>query len=97
MNILIDQLNGMLNDWKAQFDVFSAVQLSFTEDMIGQLCFNNKPLCLIHDLVLESALFTAEQITFQFSDQRQLQLLLSWPEEEPPYVASVFAGYSWGM
>ena len=93
MNMLTGRMNDILHSWKTRYDILSSVTLEFQVDAQGQLCFNNRPLCLVNDLELNNARYDAERILFEFQMNRRIQITISWPEESSPYASSVFLGY----
>jgi hypothetical protein len=93
MSELIAKINDILNDWKEQFDVSGNIPLSFALNEQGQLSYNGKALLFTDVPALEGASFDAERISFYLSDGRHIYVDLEWPEDETPFVTSVFLGY----
>lgn len=89
MTTMTDRMNQILADWKAQFDVLSAVSFQFSIDEQDQLCFKKQPLHAAVNLVLTGADFDAESIQIDFEQGKSILISIAWPEEEPPRVQSV--------
>lgn len=89
MDPIVLSLNHILNQWKQQFDIFSAISSEFSvED--GSICFEHYPLCHAgNGLVLISSEYDSESIQFYFSQNRSIRVAIDWPEDQPPVVSSV--------
>jgi len=92
---IIAQLNDILRQWKDQFLFYEKEKtlLSFTLSVSDQLCFNDMPFCVLSNLQLETSTIHAERIIFQFNHGRKLVIHIGWPEDQAPYVKSVYFGY----
>lgn len=93
MQNLFHQLNAILDDWCAQFDLMQMLQMHFTANDRGELLFNEVSLPYLPDLVLEQAHTDPETICFLFTGCRFLKITIQWPEEEAPVIRAVFFGY----
>lgn len=89
MHSIISYLNDVLNQWKKDHDIFSAVSSQFSESE-GFLCFQDLPLCkLDKSLEMEGAEYDSESIQFYLNDNRSILIYMSWQVNEPPIVENV--------
>ena len=93
MNQCIIDMNHVLDDWKARFDILNQVQMSFSGSEDNIISFNGKPICPGKDLVIESANFDIEQIVFHFEENKIMRILMIWPEDKGPVLSSILFGY----
>lgn len=93
MNECIFEMNNVLADWKSRFDISNNVQMTFAESANGIITFNGKPICPGEDLVLESANYDAEQITYFFEEKKVIGITVIWPEDMGPVISSIIFGY----
>ena len=94
MKELLERMNVVLSDWKAQFDVMAGVQMEFYLNSEDKLYLNELPVHVPEDLSLASAEFTAENVKFYFEgSQNVLVIGILWPEDEVPTVGTIRFGY----
>ena len=83
-------MNGVLQDWRRQYDVRSMVKDEFCMDDDGRICFGATSLFVpAVCLNTRSADFDAENIQFSFENGVEIGLEIAWPEEMPPMVRAV--------
>lgn len=89
MESIVLSMNNILNQWKQQHDIFTAISSEFTiED--GSLCFEHHSLCHVDEgLILTYSAFDSESIQFFFSQSRSIIICIDWPEDQPPVLSSV--------
>ena len=93
MSNTLEHLNHSLSDWREEFDLTSSVSLKFHQTEDGQLALNDLSLCPLQELTLESIRMDPAYLLFFFEGNRSIRLLFSWPEDEAPYLSSVYFGY----
>lgn len=93
MEYLVKEMNRVLEDWREQYDISRDIQDKFCLNSTGTLCWNDRVIGFLEEPSLEGADFDGEHITFNLSGARQILLRVVWPEDEEPYIHSVFFGY----
>ena len=90
MTHMISQMNAVLSDWRERYDPFHQMSLSFQQTDRGEVSLEQYRVRLAPDLVLREARYDAKSILFAFDNNRNLEILLRWPEEETPYINHIF-------
>lgn len=89
MSLFINQAKEILNNWKTNFDVASNIVLDLREEN-GSLYINEFMLTEICPISLQAAGYNAKKISFSLDGNRQIQINISWPNNEIPYVKAAF-------
>lgn len=85
----ISSLNEISACWKSTYDVTSSVHLRFRISSKAKLCLNDTEICSAIPHRISYVDLDAEHIEIQFEDLSSIRVFFTWPEDEPPQVASV--------
>lgn len=93
VNNIIPRMNRILDNLKKDFPDFFEFPMKFSENEESQLCFNDRKLCVVSDLILESAEYDLGSVWFYFNKNQFIHIELDWKEDSYPTVGTIMFGH----